>query len=223
MISIVIPTLNADQCLPDILTQLSGLDVQLIISDGFSDDDTLNLAARHGANLALGTAARGAQLQRGAALAQSDWYLFLHADSRLPENWQELIGRHISKYPEKAGFFGLRYDSPKLTARWVELMVGWRSWTFIWGWALPYGDQGLLISKDFYEAVGGYPDWPLFEDVKLVEKIGLRRIRPLGGAITTSSARYEQDGFIRRGWRNFKLLRRYKKGESIESLCKDYI
>ncbi len=196
--------------------------VQIIVSDGLSEDNSLDLAANAGANIAMGQASRGGQLRRGAALASNDWMLFLHADCTLSENWLDLIQHHINHHPSKAGFFGLKYNSPKLAARWVELMVTWRSFPFPFGWTLPYGDQGLLMSRSLYEETGGYPDWPLFEDVKIAEKLGPSRLRNLGGKITTCHAKHEDDGFIKRGWRNFKLLRRYKRGDEIEALFRDY-
>lgn len=224
MLSVVIPTLNASESLPRLLSQLQGPDLQIIVSDGLSEDSSQIIAIQHGTNLAIGSASRGAQLRRGSQMAKADWILFIHADSRLTEDWREHVGAHINTHPDKAGFFGLKYDSPGFSARWVELMAAWRSMTIAFpkGWALPYGDQGLLISRTLYDEIGGYPDWPLFEDVKIVEKLGRTRIRHLGCKIITCDSNYKRDGFIKRGWRNFKLLRRYKKGEAVENLLKDY-
>jgi len=225
MLSVVIPTLNAEKNLAALLAQLRSIsDLQIVVSDGLSTDNTQELAIQYGASLALGSPSRGGQLRRGAQLASAEWILFIHADCLLANNWRDLVDRHITTHAEKAGFFGLKYDSPKMAARWVELMAGWRSMTtrFPRGWALPYGDQGLLISRRLYDEIDGYPDWPLFEDVKIVEKIGRARLQHLGGKLTTCHGKHEQDGFIRRGWRNFTLMRRYKKGESIDSLMKDY-
>jgi len=224
MLSVIIPTRNTGDMFPVLLSQVTGENTQVIISDGFSNDNTLERAATAKANLAIGTPSRGAQLSRGARMAHGDWFLFLHADCKLAPNWRALVEQHIKHHPDKAGFFALKYDSPKLGARWVELMVAMRSLTisFPKGWALPYGDQGLLISRHLYDEIGGYPDWPLFEDVKIVENIGRQRIRRLGGNITTCHNKYEQDGYLKRGWRNFRLLRRYKRGEPIEKLLRDY-
>lgn len=224
MLSVIIPTKETAPSFSKLLDQLSAPDIQVIVSDGFSQDNTLDIAARAQANLAIGAPSRGGQLKRGARLAQYDWLLFIHADSVLMDHWRDHIDVHIRDFPEKAGFFSLKYDSSKLSARWVELMAAWRSMTttFPPGWALPYGDQGLLISKKLYEDIGGYPDWPLFEDVKIVEKIGRARLRNLGGPIITCRGKHEKDGFLKRGWENYRLLKRYKAGESIESLARDY-
>lgn len=222
MLSVIIPTRDTNKNFPKLLGQLSDADIELIVSDGFSHDDTVKIAAAAKAKLAMGSASRGGQLRRGTFLANSDWLLFLHADSILADNWRYVVQQHIDHYPGSAGYFTLKYDSSALSARWVELMAAWRSWSFIWGWAMPYGDQGLLISRQLYDEIGGYPDWPIFEDVRIVENIGIKRLRPLGAKITSCAAKYEQDGFLKRGWRNFKLLRRYKRGDSIENLMRDY-
>ena len=180
---------------------------------------SLQIAASQGAILTIGEPGRGRQLQRGARwAAEAEWLLFLHADSSLPDDWHTLVSAHIQNHSSKAAYFGLRYYSPTLSARFVEWMVRLRCFA----WALPYGDQGLLISRQLYDEIGGYPDWPLFEDVKIVEQIGRKRLRALPTAITTSADKYERDGFLKRGWRNFRLLRHYKNGESIENLLASY-
>lgn len=206
-----------------LLNQLRKHPVQIIVSDGLSTDDSVKQAVLAGAQIAIGHPGRGQQLRRAVSLAtDSDWYLFIHADSELPDNWYELVQHHIESFPSKAGFFNLKFASKKWAARWVELMVAWRCMKFPFGWALPYGDQGLLISRHLYDQTGGYPDWSIFEDVKLIEKIGGSRLRSLKAKIKTSAAKYERDGFLKRGWRNFSLLRRYKAGAKIEHLLDSY-
>jgi len=220
MLTIIIPSLNMQNELTYVLEQLSGGDYHVIVSDGMSEDESLFVAAKHVAKIAIGTAGRGQQLKRGAALAgyDAEWFFFLHADSHLPDNWHELVRNHISNHPDKAGYFGLKFDSPKWQARVVELLV-WLRGNF---WALPYGDQGLLISKKLYTEIDGYPEWSVFEDVKIIEKIGGRRLRRIPASITSCAKKYEAGGFFRRGAHNFKLLRRYKRGETIENLAADY-
>jgi len=219
MLAIIIPSLNMRKELSNILEQLSGGDYAVIVSDGMSEDESLHTAAEHAAKIAIGTAGRGQQLRRGAELAgDADWLFFLHADSYLPDNWHDLVQNHISNHPDKVGYFSLKFDSPKWQARVVEFLVRLRG-TF---WALPYGDQGLLISKKLYTEVDGYPEWSVFEDVKIIEKIGGRRLRRIPASITSCAKKYEAGGFFRRGAHNFKLLRRYKRGETIENLAADY-
>lgn len=219
MLAIIIPTLNSETSLNTLLEQLRGHADRIVVSDGISNDDSLKTAASHRAVLTIGQSGRGRQLARGADwAANAKWLLFLHADSELPDNWQTEVNAHLHNYPEKAAYFKLRFDSPKLSARFVEFMVRLRCLIF----ALPYGDQGLLISRELYDDIDGYPDWPLFEDVNIIEKIGRNRLKSLPATITTSAEKYERDGFVCRGWRNLKLLRRYKKGEVAHELLKTY-
>lgn len=220
MLSIIIPTLNAQDCLPALLAQIrnSVPNAQIIVSDGGSQDDTLRLAAGSGAILVSGQSGRGRQLRRACRLAQYDWMLILHADSTLHPKWLEAVERHMFDYPYRAGFFDLEFDTKRWSARFVEGIVRYRC--FAWG--LPYGDQGLLISKVHYNEVGGYADVSLFEDVMMSRAIGNSRLQRLKRPIITSAEKFEREGFFRRGWKNLGLLWRFKQGESPEELMKAY-
>ena len=219
MICAVIPTFNSEATLASLLAQLRHEAARIVITDGGSGDQTLKIASTNAAVIAVGGSGRGPQLRRGAAWSGScNWLLILHADSRLPENWRELTQQHIKKHPEKAGYFDLRFNSPRFSARIIEILVRIRCAAF----GLPYGDQGLLISKALYANVGGYSAISLFEDVALIQALEKTRIKRLGGAIITDAEKFEREGFFRQGWRNFRLLRRYLNGESPEDIAKDY-
>jgi hypothetical protein len=86
---------------------------------------------------------------------------------------------------------------------------------------LPYGDQGLLISRRLYEEVGGYRPLPLMEDVDLVRRLR-GRLRPLAARALTSAERYRRDGYLGRSVRNAVLLARYFAGADPERLAKAY-
>ncbi len=219
MLAVIIPTLNSEKDLTRLLENLGGQADKIIVSDGGSKDETLMEALGSDAVIARGAPGRGQQLRRATTLAgDHDWFLFLHADSQLEPNWRADVDQFIRTHPDKAGYFGLRFDSSRLAARWVEAMVRLRCWA----WGLPYGDQGLLISRNLYTDVGEFQNMALFEDVDMVRRIGKARLRPIGTPITTSADKYERDGYFRRGWRNLKLLRRFLKGEPVKTLMKDY-
>ncbi len=219
MLAIIIPSLNSGTDLHNLLEQIGDKADRIVISDGISGDDSLKTAMAYNVVITIGEAGRGKQLGRGASWAKdADWLLFLHADSQLSDTWLNAITTHIENHSDKSGYFKLRFDSPKLKARLVEYLVCLRCFA----WALPYGDQGLLMSRRLYDEIGGYSDSPIFEDVDIVEKIGRKRLRVLDAPIITSARKYEPNGFFKQGWRNLKLLRRYKKGESIENLLADY-
>ena len=218
MLTVIIPNLNNEAAVKRLLTQLSKADVQIILSDGGSKDKSLQIAAEHGARMACGCCGRGHQLRRGAWIANTSWLLFLHADSQLPDGWESKIRDHIARNPNKAGYFAMKFASKGFAPRIVEFLVGLRSYFL----RLPYGDQGLLISRSHYEEIGGFAPLVLFEDVDIIRKIGRKRLTWVKGDLVTDPSKYERDGYFRRGWRNIKLARRYFKGESADVLCKDY-
>lgn len=220
-VSIIIPTFNSGEDLPQTLMTLfdgvaEGLVGELIIADGGSEDATLAIAEDAGAELITGAKGRGAQLAAGAGAARGAWFLFLHADSRLSPNWCGAVRDHLS-VADRAGYFKLRFDTPGAMARMTAGWANMRSRAF----ALPYGDQGLLISRLMYQRIGGFDPIPLMEDVAIAKKIG-RNFTPLPATITTSAQRYQENGWMRQGAANLSRLLRYKLGTSPETLAKGY-
>lgn len=224
VLSIVIPTLNAGEALPGCVAGLmEGLEVglirELIVTDGGSDDATKAIAEEVGAVLVSGAASRGGQMRRGAGLAKGDWMLFLHADTQLAPGWSAAVLDHIAQAgPELAGFFRLGFDSggvrPRIVSGWANLRARLLG--------LPFGDQGLLISRARYEASGGFADIPLMEDVALARALGRRRLKMLPVTARTSARRYATEGWFRRGARNLGLQIRYLCGASPERLAQRY-
>ena len=219
-LSIVMPTLEAAQALPDTLACLveglsAGLVRELVISDGGSSDATLAIAEAAGAVVVEGPRGRGGQLRRGAEAASGAWLLFLHADTHLPADWPDLVAGHIAGSGDAACFrLGFRAAGamPRVVAGWANL----RSRA-----GLPYGDQGLLISRALYDSVGGYTDIPLMEDVAIARALR-GRITLLDGRAMTGADRYLRDGWIRRGARNLSVLVAFLAGMPPEKLVRRY-
>lgn len=221
-ISVVIPTLNAAIELPAVLAALAegleaGLIRELVISDGGSTDGTRAIAEAAGAVWAEGPAGRGGQLRRGVDAAAGVWLLVLHADTQLAPGWTEAVLRHLRDAEDRAGYFRLAFRArgvlPRMVAGWANL----RSRRF----GLPYGDQGLLIHRKLYAAVGGYPDIPLMEDVAIARALK-GRLSPLSAEAFTRADRYEQEGWLRRGARNLLTLGRYLAGADPNALAEGY-
>lgn len=216
-ISVVIPTLNAAATLPGCASALfegieAGLIRELIVSDGGSSDETCAVADAIGAEIVTGPASRGGQLRRGCALARGDNLLILHADTQISPGWVGPVSLHLRS--GQAGYFDLRFD---------------RGGGFVAGWAngrsrffgLPYGDQGLLLPRRVYDAVGGYPDQPLMEDVALVRALK-GQLAAIGHEAVTSADKYRKQGWIRRGARNLWTLSRYAAGVDPQRLAAAY-
>ncbi len=222
-VSVVIPTLEAADRLGPCLAALteglmSGLIHELIIADGGSADAIAALADDLGARLVTAPRGRGRQLAAGARAARGDWLLFLHADTVLSPGWAEVVRTHILAGPDRAGYFSLRFDAPGPMAQYVAGWANLRAALF----ALPYGDQGLLVSQELYARTGGYRPIPLMEDVALVRRIGRRRLTRLSVTAVTSASRYSADGWLRRGGRNLTTLALYFLGVDPERLARRY-
>lgn len=219
MISVVIPTLNAARSLAPCLEAVADeLVSEVIVVDAGSTDDTAAIAVAAGARLvAEQRPNRGAQLAAGCRVAQGPWLLALHADTRLEPGWADAARRHMARRPDKAGWFRFALDDPAPVARVWEGGVGLRSRL-----GLPYGDQGLLISKALYDAVGGHFPLPLMEDADLVRRLGRRRLAPLGARAVTSAERYRRAGYFRRSARNWVLVSRWLLGADPADLARRY-
>jgi rSAM/selenodomain-associated transferase 2 len=209
-IDVVIPTLNEAASLARTVEALRGLDHRLIVCDGGSGDDTQKIARDAGAIVVPSEAGRGRQLGAGAAAGSAPWLLFLHADTILGAGWADCTNRFLSQRDnsERAGYFRLRFASPDPRARRIERLVAWRCRML----GLPYGDQGLLLARAFYQRLGGFRPLPLMEDVDLVRRIGRRNLVALDADAITSARRYERDGWRRRPLRNLSCLALYFAG-----------
>jgi rSAM/selenodomain-associated transferase 2 len=215
MISVVIPTLNAERHLTRTLAALvpaavNGLVSEVIIVDGGSTDATEGIAESAGATFLRSERGRGQQMQAGAALARRRWLLFLHADTVLLPPWEDEAVRFMrsvdfGERPEAAAAFRFALDDSGVWARLLESMVRLRCLLL----RLPYGDQGLLISRKLYDEVGGFQPLTLMEDVDMARRLGRRRIACLPADALTSARRYRAGGYGLRTMRNLTCLTLY--------------
>jgi rSAM/selenodomain-associated transferase 2 len=213
MISVVIPTLDAEACLPDTLSALipatvEGLIREVIIVDAGSKDHTCEIADAAGAEVLSSSPSRGGQLIVGAARAKHSWLLFLHADTVLDAGWE----REVTHFMERvdagrtkpaAAAFRFALDDEGVAPRFLESLVRLRCVVL----RLPYGDQGLLLPRRLYDKVGGYRELPVMEDLDLVRRLG--GIRMLRARAVTSAQRYRRDGYLKRAFKNQLCLLLY--------------
>jgi rSAM/selenodomain-associated transferase 2 len=219
-VSALIPTLNAAASLPATLAALRGQVKEIIIADGGSADGTPELAKTLGARLITGERGRGVQLRAAADAATQPWLLALHADTRPGPGWQNAVAGFIAQpaTATNAASFRFALDHPAPEARRLEAMVAWRCRSL----GLPYGDQGLLIARDFYRALGGYEPVPLMEDVALIRRIGRKRLQALPVDFITSAEKWQRDGWYARSARNLFCLSLWFAGVSPERIARVY-
>ena len=223
MISVIIPTLNAAPHLPATFLSIfdaaiDGFVSEVIVSDGGSTDATRAIAEDAGATVIAGERGRGQQLRAGADAARKPWLLFLHADTALDSGWADEARVFMKKGGDAAAAFRFRLADSGFQPRLLEAAVALRCRLF----RFPYGDQGLLISRTLYDAIGGFAPIPLMEDVDIVRKLGRRRLAMLKTAAVTSPERFRRDGYFRRSLSNLTCLMLYYRGVPPERLAERY-
>lgn len=222
-VSVVIPVRNEAARLPLLLADLATAPADLLgeiwVVDGGSGDGSPGLARLAGAQLLHSPAGRGVQLQRGVAACSGPWLLLLHADTRLPRGWPAEIQRAIRHDAEAAWAFPLAIEAAGPALRLVAALSTLRSrW-----WRLPYGDQGLLLSRQLYARSGGIAALPLMEDLEFV--LRLRRLAPirlLRLPLRVDGRRWRRLGVWRTTWRNALLRRDWRRGVDPALLARRY-
>ncbi|MGD9784356.1 MAG: TIGR04283 family arsenosugar biosynthesis glycosyltransferase [Hyphomicrobiaceae bacterium] len=227
MLSVVIPTLNAGERLAQCLTALvpaavEGLVRDVVVVDGGSTDGTLHIVDAAGADLIASEPGRGRQLALGARKAKQPWLLFLHADTVLSHGWDEEVARFMEavdgdRRSLSAASFRFALDDVGAAPRVLERLVALRNLA-----GLPYGDQGLLIPRRLYDAVGGYAPVPIMEDVMLARRLGRRRIARLRALAVTGAERYQSAGYPARVLRNQYCLALHAMGAKPERILAAY-
>lgn len=231
-LSIIIPVWKEERGIEAFLLQLqndlsvySDFSTEIILVDGHPTQSTFQSITQSSKlnpndfRMFPSLPGRGTQMNCGAKEAKGKFFFFLHADSWLEKAAWNQIFEHI-KDNNGAMVFSLQIDSPKLLLKWISATANLRSKLS----KRPYGDQGLIIDKDSFFAIGGFPDIPLLEDIEIAKRIRKNKISLIMSPqlIYCSARRWEKLGVIKTTIINQIVLFRYAMGTSPEKLSRFY-
>ena len=227
-ISIIIPVFQEGRLLLETLDTIDALAqrrlAEVIVVEGgreeAQDKMRMDWLADRAVRAVTAPCGRAVQMNAGARMAKGKILLFLHADTRLPKDALVLIRTVLSRTRASAGAFDLGIDSPRPAFRLIEQMVYWRSRIT----RIPYGDQAFFIRARAFRALGGYPPWPLMEDIALMQRIKKKGwpVVMVNRKILTSARRWEKEGVIRCTLRNWLLAGAFYLGVAAKRLDRFY-
>jgi rSAM/selenodomain-associated transferase 2/rSAM/selenodomain-associated transferase 1 len=219
-ISVVIPTLNEEENLLQTLQSVGRIPYsEVIVADGDSKDRTVSIAEEWGAEVVISKPCRGGQMNTGARKASGDILIFVHADTRLPDNYAELI-RHTLLNPNvPGGSFAVKFFPTARHLNFKSKTISLRTTVF----RKPYGDQAIFLRASLFRLMGGYADIPLMEDVEFINRLRQRgKLAFIREHVITDSRRFESQGRIRATLRNKLTKMGYALGVSPERLERFY-
>ncbi|MFA7148840.1 MAG: TIGR04283 family arsenosugar biosynthesis glycosyltransferase [Syntrophomonadaceae bacterium] len=190
-ISVIVPILNEEECLPELLECLQLISsIEIIISDGGSSDRSPEICSRYPVKMVTGSAGRGMQLNRGAQLATAPVLLFLHADCQ----FEPIVVEQVLKAIKEGYHWGCA------TMDFDERLPFYRGLAFLSNlraryWKSCYGDQAIWCRKDVFLNIGGFPDIPLMEDLAFSHHLRSKYcFRVVAGRVITSTRRFKDGG-----------------------------
>ncbi|MFC1879895.1 TIGR04283 family arsenosugar biosynthesis glycosyltransferase [Thermodesulfobacteriota bacterium] len=206
-ISIIIPTLNEATVIEETITRLPQSEqVEILVVDGGSSDGTAERARELGARVLSTAPSKAKQMNAGAAEARGEALLFLHADTCLPEEFEEKVLEAVARQGFCAGAFTLRIDSEDWGLRFIERVANWRARFF----KMPYGDQALFVSRKLFNEIGGFADYPIMEDFELVRRLKKKgEIAILPESVKTSPRRWQNFGIFKTWFLNQIIVGAY--------------
>ena len=221
----MLPALNEAARLPAALASIAaqGLPADIVVVDGGSTDGTPDIARQHGARVIASARGRARQLNAGAAATGASRLLFLHTDTRLPPGAFAAVHAALDRPGVAGGCFRLRFDGDRPDGPFARrLMQLWESERWMTGLHFAFGDRAQFCHRAAFDAAGGYPEQPLFEDLDFAARLaGRGRFVFLDEAVTTSARRFRERGALRQQLRNGALLLARRFGASPE-VCKRF-
>lgn len=223
-LSIIIPVLNEANSIQAVLQTIqtdchNSQSIEIIVSDGGSQDQTAELAKQSGVTVITTQAGRAHQMNTGASYAAGKVLLFLHADTRLPHGFDTYIRQTLMQPETIAGAFQLQIDGKEPGLRWVEWGVMVRSHLL----QLPYGDQALFLKAETFQQLQGFPELPIMEDfvfVRRLQAIGKIAIAP--APVITSARRWQKVGIFKTTLINQLVILSYCLGVPLTQIARWY-
>ncbi|MFC1838416.1 TIGR04283 family arsenosugar biosynthesis glycosyltransferase [Thermodesulfobacteriota bacterium] len=218
-LSVIIPVFNEEDVIKKVLNNVNNRDSEIIVVDGGSNDRTVITARELGVKVINSDRGRAVQQNKGASTARGDALLFLHADTYLPHDYPSIIFNTLLNKQATIGAFKFKTDLQAPFMRFIELMVNFRSQYL----HMPYGDQGLFMTRSFFESAGGFPQVPIAEDLFFLKKNYKRAsVKIVPGYAMTSARRWQTIGLLKTTLVNIIILAGCYAGISPERLHRFY-
>ena len=217
--SIIIPTLNEEKYLPPVIEHLKNIDedLEIIIADGGSEDNTVKIAERLNVKVCKSEKGKGFQLNNGASCATGAILIFLHADTFLPVNAFSLINEYLLVRKVDIAAFKMKFDKESFL---MDLYSWFTKFDSIF---TTFGDQVIVIRRDFFNELSGFPNLTIFEDVELLRKARKKtKVYKLPSYVTTSARRFEKRGHLKTQCLNGLYILEYLAGVNPDNIYKKY-
>ena len=196
MITIIIPVLNEEKNIAKVLENISQLDgeKEIIVVDGGSIDNTVGIVEKKDVILLSSEKGRGCQMNKGAEIAKGETLLFLHADTKLPDNAILEIDKTMKAPESIGGRFDVRFNDNRFIFKLIAFLMNRRSSLT----GIFTGDQAIFIRKNIFKDIGGYLEIPLMEDIGLSKKMKKRgKTVGINDCVTTSARKWKEEGIIK--------------------------